>query len=57
VELDDMFERPDADEAVRRVQDGIRPIDDVRASIEYRRDMVAVMVHRLFAEMAAEVQP
>lgn len=51
VVLDDMFDRPDAEEAVRRGEDGIQPIDDVRASIEYRRDMVAVMVRRLFAEM------
>jgi carbon-monoxide dehydrogenase medium subunit len=51
VELDDMYDRPDAEEANRRVQGGIKPIDDVRASIEYRRDMVAVMVRRLLAEM------
>jgi carbon-monoxide dehydrogenase medium subunit len=49
--LDEMFDRPDADEAARLVQDGIRPIDDVRASIEYRRDMVTLMVHQLFDEM------
>jgi len=49
--LDDMFDRPDAREAIRRIQDGIHPIDDVRASIEYRRDMVAVMVRQLFADM------
>lgn len=53
VELDEMYDRPDADEAVRRIQDKIRPIDDVRASIEYRRDMVALMVRRLFAAMSA----
>jgi carbon-monoxide dehydrogenase medium subunit len=51
VELDDMYDRPDVDEANRRVQDGIHPIDDVRASIEYRRDMVEVMIRRLFVEM------
>lgn len=51
VELDDMYGKPDAEEAVRRCQAGIQPIDDVRASIEYRRDQVAVMVRRLFVEM------
>jgi CO/xanthine dehydrogenase FAD-binding subunit len=51
IELDDMFDEPDAAEAIRRTQDHIRPIDDVRASIEYRRDMVAVMVRRLLSDM------
>jgi CO/xanthine dehydrogenase FAD-binding subunit len=54
VELDDMFDNPDVEQAVHRCQGGIQPIDDVRASIEYRRDMVAVMVHRLFAEMSRD---
>ena len=48
-----MQDNPDVDEAVRRAQDSISPIDDVRASIEYRRDMVAVMTRSLFAEMAS----
>lgn len=52
VELDGMFERPDATEAARLAQEQIRPIDDVRASIEYRREMVGLMVRQLFAEMA-----
>jgi len=51
--LDEMFERPDVEEAVRRTLDTIHPIDDVRASIEYRRDMVALMVRRLFAALSA----
>jgi CO/xanthine dehydrogenase FAD-binding subunit len=50
--LDEMFARPDADEAARRAQQMVHPIDDVRASIEYRRDMVGVMVRRLLAECA-----
>lgn len=53
VDLDEMQDNPDVDEAVRRAQDSISPIDDVRASIEYRRDMVAVMTRSLFAEMAS----
>ena len=52
VNLDEMLDRPDVDEAVSRALDTINPINDVRASIEYRRDMVAVMTRRLFAEMA-----
>ena len=52
VDLDEMHDSPDVDEAVRRAQDSISPIDDLRAGIEYRRDMVAVMIRRLFAEMA-----
>jgi CO/xanthine dehydrogenase FAD-binding subunit len=51
LDLDEMFGRPDAAEAARRAQETVRPIDDVRASIEYRRDMVGLMVRRLFAEM------
>jgi CO/xanthine dehydrogenase FAD-binding subunit len=50
LDLDEMFARPDADEAARRAQELVHPIDDVRASIEYRRDMVGVMVRRLLAE-------
>ena len=53
VDLDEMFDAPDVDEAVRRAQDTISPINDVRAGIEYRRDMVAVMIRRLFARMAS----
>ena len=50
--LDEMCDKPDVEEAVRRTQEGINPIDDVRASVAYRRDLVAVMVRQLFAEMA-----
>jgi carbon-monoxide dehydrogenase medium subunit len=53
--LDDMFDAPDPGKAARLAQDEIRPINDVRSSIEYRRDMVSLMVHRLFAAMDAEV--
>ena len=53
VDLDEMQDAPDVDEVVRRAQDSINPIDDVRAGIEYRRDMVAVMTRRLFADMAS----
>jgi CO/xanthine dehydrogenase FAD-binding subunit len=51
--LDDMFARPDEQEAVRRAEQQVHPIDDVRASIEYRRDMVGTMVRRLLAEMVS----
>jgi CO/xanthine dehydrogenase FAD-binding subunit len=51
--LDEMFDKPDMDEVARRTQETIRPIDDVRASIEYRGDMVAVMVRRLFSAQQA----
>ena len=52
LDLSEMFARPDVDEAVQRAQQTINPINDVRASVEYRREMVAVMVRRLFADMA-----
>jgi len=52
VNLDDMFAHPDVEEAARRAELEVHPIDDVRASIEYRRDMVGMMVRRLLAEMA-----
>lgn len=51
VDLDAMFDRPDVEHAVALALQHVRPIDDVRASIEYRREMVAVMVRRLFAEL------
>jgi carbon-monoxide dehydrogenase medium subunit len=53
--LDEMFARPEPEQAARQAQDKIRPINDVRASIEYRRDMVSLMVRRLFAAMDAGV--
>ena len=52
ISLDDMFTRPEVEEAVRRAELEVHPIDDVRASIEYRRDMVGMMVRRLLAELA-----
>ncbi len=53
--LDDMCGgAPDVDAAVARAMEVINPIDDVRASITYRREMVAVMVRRLFARRADE---
>jgi CO/xanthine dehydrogenase FAD-binding subunit len=54
VNLDAEAERPDPERAARLAMESIHPIDDVRASIEYRRDMVGVMVRRLFARMASE---
>jgi carbon-monoxide dehydrogenase medium subunit len=51
LELDEMFARPDVESAVALALEKVRPIDDVRASIEYRRAMVAMMVRRLFAEL------
>jgi CO/xanthine dehydrogenase FAD-binding subunit len=53
ISLDDMFAAPDPEEAVARALARISPIDDVRASVEYRRDMVAVMTRRLLDEMTA----
>ncbi len=50
LDLDAMFARPEVERAVALALERVRPIDDVRASIEYRREMVAVMVRRLFAE-------
>jgi CO/xanthine dehydrogenase FAD-binding subunit len=51
--LDDMFGKPDAEEAARRAMAEIKPISDVRASAEYRTDMTGVLVRRLFAELGA----
>lgn len=51
LDLDEMFARPEVEQVVSLALENVRPIDDVRASIEYRREMVAVMVRRLFAEM------
>lgn len=53
VSLDDMFAQPDEQEAVERAEQQVHPIDDVRASVEYRRDMVGMMVRRLLAEMVS----
>jgi carbon-monoxide dehydrogenase medium subunit len=52
INLDDMFQQPDSRSAIQRAQALICPIDDVRASQEYRRDMVAMMVRHLFNRMA-----
>ncbi len=48
VELDDMFDKPDAEEAAKRAMASIAPISDVRASAEYRTDMTGMLVRRLF---------
>ena len=51
VDLDDMFDAPDPEEAANRAMKAIRPIDDVRSSAEYRTDMTGVLVRRLFADL------
>jgi carbon-monoxide dehydrogenase medium subunit len=43
-----------ADEAVRRVQAAASPISDVRASAEYRRAVLPVLVRRLVAALLEE---
>ncbi len=53
IELDEMFDQPDSSEAARRATVGVNPIDDVRASQEYRREMVGLMVRRLFSGLDA----
>lgn len=50
--LDHSLDRPDPDEAAAQAQTMIHPINDVRASVEYRRDMVGLMVRRLFEMLA-----
>lgn len=45
----------EVERAVALAQETINPIDDVRASIEYRREMVGTMVRRLFAELQAQM--
>ena len=52
LDLDAMFDAPDAQLAAQEAMQVISPIDDVRASIEYRRDMVGLMARRLFAALA-----
>jgi carbon-monoxide dehydrogenase medium subunit len=51
--LDDLLESMDAQEAARRAMREIHPITDVRASAEYRTDMTGVLVRRLFADLEA----
>lgn len=53
VNLDDMFDAPDADEAAARSMKAILPISDVRASAEYRTDMTGVLVRRLISDLGA----
>jgi len=53
VNLDDMFDAPDAEEAARRCMKAILPISDVRASVEYRIDMTGVLVRRLLSDLQA----
>jgi carbon-monoxide dehydrogenase medium subunit len=51
VELEDMFARPDAEEAARRAMAAIAPISDVRSSAEYRMDMTGMLVRRLVDDL------
>lgn len=51
VELDDLCESLDADEAAERCMKAILPISDVRASAQYRTDMTGVLVRRLFSDL------
>jgi carbon-monoxide dehydrogenase medium subunit len=51
VELDDMFAKPDLEEAARRAMSAIAPISDVRASAEYRSDMTGMLVRRLLEDV------
>jgi xanthine dehydrogenase small subunit len=43
-------EGADMDEAVRRLDDDIRPIDDLRSTGAYRRDVAANLLRRFWAE-------
>jgi len=51
LDLDDMFGKPDVEEAARRAMASISPISDVRASAEYRTDMTGMLVRRLFDDL------
>lgn len=51
VELEDMFDKPDPQEAARRAMTAIAPITDVRSSAEYRVDMTGMLVRRLFGDL------
>ncbi|WP_176225994.1 FAD binding domain-containing protein [Candidatus Hakubella thermalkaliphila] len=42
-------------EANRRAQEEISPIGDIRGSVEYRREMVGVLLERALSEIAGEV--
>lgn len=53
VELDDMFSRPDIEEAARRAMGAIQPISDVRSSAEYRTDMTGMLVRRLLGQLGS----
>ena len=44
----------DMDEAVGRLDEDIRPIDDLRSTGAYRRDVAANLLRRFWAETAAE---
>jgi len=52
VSLDDLFDKINIEEAVRRCTTAIRPISDVRASAAYRTDMTAMLVRRLFNDLS-----
>jgi CO/xanthine dehydrogenase FAD-binding subunit len=47
-----MIDRTDAMEAVRRAQEHIHPIDDVRASAWYRRELVHNIMRRMLDDVA-----
>lgn len=51
VELEDMFAKPDPEEAARRAMAAIAPISDVRSSAEYRLDMTGMLVRRLLGDV------
>jgi carbon-monoxide dehydrogenase medium subunit len=53
VNLDDLFDSLDAQEAANRCMKAILPISDVRGSAEYRTDMTGVLVRRLFSDLKA----
>lgn len=51
LDLDDLFDTLDGEQAAQRAMKAILPIGDVRSSREYRIDMTGVLVRRLFADL------